>query len=70
MRYHPLAVAKIINSCAVLHNFLTLNGLAGEEFDEEIIEDEHFGDMVDGAYLRHGRIVRDSVVRYFTENNN
>lgn len=69
MRYHPLAAARIINSCAVLHNFLMDNGMFGEEFDE-VIEDDEDDDWYIGPnnYLQQGRHVRDSIIHHFDHN--
>lgn len=69
MRYHPLAAARIINSCAVLHNFLIDRGMPGQEFDVEIEEPEDdLGNIGPNEYVEQGRQVRDSIVRYFNEN--
>lgn len=69
MRYNPLAAARIINSCVVLHNFLIANGMPGDEFDVQIDEpdDDDIGNNVQNDYVAQGRQVRDLIIRYFNE---
>lgn len=75
-RYKPIRVALIINACAVLHNILMQNGLNGEEFDDEVIDepvddDGEFDELLnENQYLVQGRLSRNILVNYFAENNN